>query len=55
MAWQLCIRYPSGQDRVLRFFKDRETAIRCVEAIYARLGNPPHLTYIVQPCKAMSA
>ncbi|MBD2104258.1 family 2 glycosyl transferase [Leptolyngbya sp. FACHB-261] len=52
MAWQLCIRYPSGQNRVLRLFRDREAALRCVDTIYARLGYPVHVSYVVEPFKA---
>jgi hypothetical protein len=48
MVWQICIRYPNGQERALRSCKDREAALRCVDAIYAQ-GYPMHVAYIVRP------
>ncbi len=47
MVWQICICYPNGEERALRSCKDRETALRCVDAIYAQ-GYPMHVAYIVR-------
>ncbi len=48
-TWQLCVRYPNGQARVLRLFRDREQANRWVDALYSRRGYPMHLAYVIQP------
>ncbi len=47
MVWQICIRYPNGQERVLRSCKNREIALKYVDAIYAK-GYPMHVAYIVR-------
>jgi hypothetical protein len=51
MIWQLCIQYANGTEQVLRSFKSRETALRCVDAIYNVNGYPLHLAYIVRCAK----
>ena len=48
MFWELCIRYPNGQERALRAYKDREVALKRIDAIYAN-GYPMHVAYIVRP------
>lgn len=48
MIWEVCIRYANGSERVLRSYKNRETALRCVDAIYNTWGYPLHLAYIVR-------
>lgn len=48
MSWEICIRYPDGQERSLRTYKDREAALRQVDAIYSQ-GYPMHIAYIVRP------
>lgn len=48
MNWQLCIQYPNGLERVLRSYRSRETALRCIDAIYAVQGYPLHIAYIVR-------
>lgn len=49
MDWQVRILYANGNQEVLRSFNQRETAIRCVDAIYAAWGYPMHLAYVVRP------
>lgn len=50
MIWQVCIRYANGNERALRSYKNREAALKCVDAIYNTCGYPLHLAYIVRPC-----
>lgn len=47
MTWEVCIQYANGTKQVLRSYNNRETAIRCVDAIYSQ-GYPLHLAYIVR-------
>lgn len=48
MVWQICIRYPNGEERALRDYKNREVALKSVDAIYSK-GYPMHVAYIVRP------
>ncbi|UBF25916.1 family 2 glycosyl transferase [Kovacikia minuta CCNUW1] len=48
MDWQVCIQYPNGKQRAIRSCKNRETALKYVDAIYT-LGYPMHVAYIVRP------
>ena len=48
MIWQVCIQYANGYERVLRSYKDREIALRYIDALYAD-GYPLHLAYIARP------
>jgi len=50
MDWQICIQYPSGKERVLRSCKNREVALRYVDAIYSE-GYPLHIAYTVRPAQ----
>jgi hypothetical protein len=50
MLWELCIRYPNGQERALRAYKDREVALKRIDAIYSD-GYPMHVAYIVRPAQ----
>lgn len=52
MLWDVCIRYANGTEKVLRSYKNRETALRCVDAIYNAQGYPLHLAYIVRASAA---
>jgi hypothetical protein len=54
MRWEVCIRFPNGQERALRSCKDREIALRYVDAIYAQ-GYPMHIAYIVRPAQPLEA
>lgn len=54
MIWQLCIQYASGRERVLRSYKNRETALKCVDAIYAK-GYPLHIAYVVRHAQVQMA
>lgn len=45
--WHLCIQYADGSERILKSYDKRETALRCVDAIYLQ-GYPLHLAYIVR-------
>jgi hypothetical protein len=38
MNWQVCIRYPNGQ----------ENALKRIDAIYSQ-GYPMHVAYVVRP------
>lgn len=51
--WELCIRYPNGQERALRSYKNREVALKRIDAIYAD-GYPMHVAYIVRPSQAIA-
>lgn len=53
MIWQLCVQYADGSERVLKAYKSRETALRCVDSIYAR-GYPLHLAYVVRGVSAIA-
>jgi hypothetical protein len=48
MVWHLCIRYANGTERILRSYRNREAALRCVDAIYYAKGYPLHMAYIVR-------
>lgn len=48
MLWNVCISYANGTEQVLRSYKNRETALRCVDAIYKTEGYPLHLAYVVR-------
>lgn len=48
MAWQICIRYPNGQEKPICSYRNRENALKRVDAIYAQ-GYPMHVAYIVRP------
>lgn len=50
MLWELCIRYPNGQERALRSYKNREVALKRIDAIYLE-GYPMHVAYIVRPAQ----
>lgn len=50
--WELCIRYPNGQERALRSYKDREVALKRIDAIYSE-GYPMHVAYVVRPAQAI--
>jgi hypothetical protein len=52
MVWQICILYANGTERVLRSYKNRETALRCVDAIYNVKGYPLHFAYVVRHAQA---
>lgn len=49
MIWQVCIEYANGYQKVLRTYNKRETALKCVDAIYLAQGYPLHLAYVVRP------
>lgn len=52
MIWQVCIQYANGTFQVLRSYSQRETALKCVDAIYLAQGYPLHLAYVVRPAIA---
>ncbi len=47
MVWQVCIRYPNGEERALRTCKDREVALKYIDKIYSQ-GYPLHVAYVVR-------
>lgn len=47
MIWQLCIQYANGTERVLRSYRNREAALRSVDALYSQ-GYPLHIAYVVR-------
>ncbi|XGV99361.1 MAG: hypothetical protein ACAF41_10550 [Leptolyngbya sp. BL-A-14] len=53
MLWEVCIRYPNGQERALRSYKDREIALKRIDAIYSE-GYPLHVAYIVRPAQEIA-
>lgn len=53
MSWELCIRYANGKERVLRAYRDLETALKCVDRIYEAKGYPMHVAYCVRPSCAV--
>lgn len=48
MKWEVCIQYANGAQRVLRTYHNRESALKCVDKIYAERGYPLHLAYVVR-------
>lgn len=52
MIWQLRIQYANGTERVLKSFKNRETALRWVDHIYKE-GYPLHFAYVVRSVPAI--
>ncbi len=50
MLWEVCIRYPNGQERALRSFRNREVALKRIDAIYSD-GYPMHVAYVVRPAQ----
>lgn len=55
MLWDVCIRYANGTEKVLRSYKNRETALRFVDAIYNSQGYPLHLAYVVRASSTKQA
>ncbi len=47
-GWQICIRYPDGQEKGLCTYRSREVALKQIDAIYSQ-GYPLHVAYIVRP------
>lgn len=54
MAWQICIRYPNGQEKPICSYQNRENALKRVDAIYSQ-GYPMHVAYIVRPIEVNGA
>lgn len=48
MVWEVCVRYANGNEKVVRTYNRRETALKCIDAIYSRQGYPLHLAYVVR-------
>ena len=55
MKWEVCIQYASGAQRVLHTYHNRESALKCVDKIYAERGYPLHLAYVVRQALAAPA
>jgi hypothetical protein len=53
MVWQLCVQYANGSERVLRSYKTREAALKCVDVIYSQ-GYPLHIAYVVRCAQAFT-
>jgi hypothetical protein len=51
MAWELCIQYSNGQSRTLYTYRNREAALKKIDAIYSE-GYPMHVAYVVRPVLA---
>lgn len=51
MTWQICIRYPNGQEKAICAYKNREIALKRIDAIYSQ-GYPMHVAYVVRPIEA---
>jgi hypothetical protein len=54
MIWQICIQYANGTERVLRSYRNRETALRQIDAIYLQ-GYPMHVAYVVRHAQVAQA
>jgi hypothetical protein len=54
MNWQICIRYPNGQEKPICAYRNRENALKRVDAIYSQ-GYPMHVAYVVRPIEASEA
>ena len=50
MMWQICIRYPNGQEKAICAYSSREVALKRIDAIYAG-GYPMHVAYVVRPAE----
>lgn len=48
MIWEVRIQYSNGTEQVLRSCKNRETALRYIDALYSQ-GYPLHVAFIVCP------
>ena len=48
MDWQICIRYPNGQEKAICTYRNREVALKQIDAIYSQ-GYPLHVAYVVRP------
>lgn len=49
MLWEVRVTNAKGQAKPLAIYKNRETALRCVDALYSKYGYPMHLAYKVFP------
>lgn len=49
MIWEVCIRYANGTERAIRSYRNREMALKYVDAIYKMQGYPLHCAYIIRP------
>lgn len=47
MLWEVRVRNAQGKQKVLETYQNKETALRHVDAIYAKYGYPMHLAYFV--------
>ncbi|MDX2243355.1 MAG: family 2 glycosyl transferase [Leptolyngbyaceae cyanobacterium bins.302] len=54
MGWQICIRYPNGQEKPICSYRNREVALKRVDAIYSQ-GYPMHVAYVVRPIETDDA
>ena len=54
MNWQVCIRYPNGQEKAICSFQNRENALKRIDAIYSQ-GYPMHVAYVVRPIQRLEA
>lgn len=52
MNWQVCIRYPNGQEKAICSFQNRENALKRIDAIYSQ-GYPMHVAYVVRPTQCV--
>jgi hypothetical protein len=52
MVWQVCIRFPNGQEKAICSYKNREAALKRIDAIYSQ-GYPMHVAYVVRPAEAL--
>lgn len=54
MNWQVCVCYANGTEQVLYSYKKRETALKCIDAIYSREGYPLHLAYVLRSANPLT-
>lgn len=54
MGWELRIKYSDGKEQALRSYKNREVALKQIDAIYAQ-GYPMHVAYIIRPAPSLNS
>lgn len=47
IGWNVCVLYANGKERVLWSFRNREVALRSIDALYG-YGYPLHVAYVLR-------
>lgn len=53
VGWNVCILYASGQEKVLWSCRNREVALRSIDALYCD-GYPLHFAYVIRKMTSSS-